>query len=219
MPIPALAALHLYPEVFQKHRDDYMYYQLTDMLSGIEEELEGERHSTKMSSEDYPETEAQKEGNQKEKDIFVFVGNIHTEPIEAIWKRNDSKDEDAGEKQGRRTLKLKSRKEREVEKAKLKLEDIRLGLGELIYIYRDMNKESADHYIKKQALLEALFSTQVWGESYVRDNQFFYITPNKKDLDPDGEKYLLNQFKKIFLKSYRMYSSILNKVVPSEIAD
>ena len=49
-----------------------------------------------------------------------------------------------------------------------KPKDPRVAYAKMMYIYREKNLESADEQIKKQALLEALFDTQVWNEEYVQ---------------------------------------------------
>ena len=59
--------------------------------------------------------------------------------------------------------------------------DARTEFGKYIYIYRLNNSESAENHIKKQALLEALFRTQIWNEPYVKQNPFMYISPRTRD--------------------------------------
>lgn len=57
--------------------------------------------------------------------------------------------------------------------------------------------EKAEIKISKQALLEALFETQVWAAPYVQ-NPFIYVTDRPADFKgEDGEK-LLAYFKRVF---------------------
>ena len=58
--------------------------------------------------------------------------------------------------------------------------------------------EKAETKIAKQALLEALFETQLWSEPYVK-NPFIYITDNDSDFEGEKGKKLENYFKQVFL--------------------
>jgi hypothetical protein len=73
----------------------------------------------------------------------------------------------------------------------------------------------AEDKIEKQAMMEALFDTQLWSEPYVR-NPFIYVTDN--DSDFAGEKGILlkDHFKKVFYINYMKYKNVVDKVVPKE---
>ena len=92
------------------------------------------------------------------------------------------------------------------------------------YIYKDFDsihrtknnyEELAEDKIEKQAMMEALFDTQLWSEPYVR-NPFIYVTDN--DSDFSGEKGILlkDHFKKVFYINYMKYKNVIDKVVPKE---
>lgn len=76
--------------------------------------------------------------------------------------------------------------------------------------------ELAEDKIEKQAMLEALFGTQLWSESYVK-NPYIYVTDH--DTDFEGEKgiHLKDHFKKVFYLNYTKYINIIEKVVPKEL--
>lgn len=60
-----------------------------------------------------------------------------------------------------------------------KVEDVRKNYLEMIYLYQIESKETVEDMVKKQALLEALFGTQLWQEPYLEENPFFYVTPRE----------------------------------------
>ena len=70
-----------------------------------------------------------------------------------------------------------------MKRSKRDSEDERQTFAKNIYIYRSKNEENAQDLIKKQALLEALFQTEIWNEPYVRHNPFLYITPRTSDFE------------------------------------
>lgn len=73
----------------------------------------------------------------------------------------------------------------------------------------------AEDKIEKQALMEALFQTQLWSEPYVK-NPFIYVTDHDSDFDGDKGIKLREMFKKVFFMNYQKYTDIINKVVPKE---
>lgn len=73
--------------------------------------------------------------------------------------------------------------------------------------------EPVEEKIAKQALMEAMFETQIWQEPYVK-NPFIYITDHDSDFQgEDGEK-LHEYFKKVFLSQYKKYREIVTKHTP-----
>ncbi len=114
---PEACALYLYPEVFLKHRDDYMY----SMIRKIAEE----GHIFAHQPEDTPPI----------KTIDVYLGTLHVSPISRLWNTQtslmgtkdhhlgskvreaannpDETDGEDGESRGRgRKLALKNKKEK-----------------------------------------------------------------------------------------------------------
>ena len=81
----------------------------------------------------------------------------------------------------------------------------------MIYLYRRANKETAHDEIKKQALLEVLFRTQLWNQPYLRENPFLYISPRQEDFAGDDGRILMNQFKSVFASSYKHYSQAFGR--------
>ena len=76
-------------------------------------------------------------------------------------------------------------------------------------------KENVEEKIAKQALLEALFETQLWMEPYVK-NPFIYISDNDKDFEgTEGEK-LKKYFEKVFYNQYQKYRKIVQENTPEE---
>ena len=55
----------------------------------------------------------------------------------------------------------------------------------------------AEEKIAKQALLEALFETQLWMEPYVK-NPFIYISDYDGDFKGEKGEKLLGYFKRVF---------------------
>ena len=74
----------------------------------------------------------------------------------------------------------------------------------------------AEDKIEKQALMEALFGSQIWSEPYVR-NPFIYVTDNDVDFSGDQGVHLKDHFKKVFYLNYTKYQSIIKKVIPHDI--
>lgn len=62
----------------------------------------------------------------------------------------------------------------------------------------------AEDKIEKQALMEALFGSQIWSEPYVR-NPFIYVTDNDVDFAGDQGVHLKDHFKKVFYLNYTKY--------------
>lgn len=78
------------------------------------------------------------------------------------------------------------------------------------------NETPAEEKIAKQALMEALFETQLWMEPYVK-NPFIYITDNDSDFEGlKGEK-LEHYFKQVFLSQYNKYRKIISDAMPAEL--
>ena len=78
IPIPGLAAQELYPEIFVKPVDDYLYCNLRDILPEIQEGFE---------LEDYQKTISYEGLKNKTDDnvILAFTGNYHVDPFHKIW--------------------------------------------------------------------------------------------------------------------------------------
>ena len=76
-------------------------------------------------------------------------------------------------------------------------------------------EEPAEDKIAKQALLEALFDTQLWSEPYVT-NPFIYVTDH--DLDFAGEEGAKRKsyFKKVFMSQYLKYTKVIKDNTPDE---
>lgn len=74
--------------------------------------------------------------------------------------------------------------------------------------------EPAEHKIEKQAMMEALFTTQLWSEPYVK-NPYMYVSDH--DSDFAGEKGLVHRdhFKKVFYLNFNKYKDIIERVVPA----
>ena len=75
--------------------------------------------------------------------------------------------------------------------------------------------EPVEEKIAKQALLEALFETQVWSEPYVK-NPFIYITDHDKDFEGEEGTKLKEYFKKVFYSQYTKYRNIVKTNTPEE---
>ena len=78
--------------------------------------------------------------------------------------------------------------------------------------------ESAEDKIEKQALMEALFGSQIWSEPYIR-NPFIYVTDNDSDFAGDQGIHLKDHFKKVFYINYNKYQKIIKQVVPEELVN
>ena len=191
---PEACALFLYPEVFLKHRDEYMY----SMIRKIADE---------------GQIMAQSPNNTPPiKTIDVYLGNFHVSPISRLWntqttilgakdikqkERPQQQDDDAeaqddGEEENRgrgRKLALKSKKE------KKSLENQIIDF-DMIHQIDQKRNEMAEDKIEKQALMEALFGSQIWSEPYVR-NPFIYVTDNDVDFAGDQGVHLKDHFKKV----------------------
>lgn len=199
---PEACALFLYPEVFLKHRDEYMY----SMIRKIADE---------------GQIMAQSPNNTPPiKTIDVYLGNFHVSPISRLWntqttilgakdikqkEKKQQQDDDAeaqgdGEEENRgrgRKLALKSKKE------KKSLENQIIDF-DMIHQIDQKRNEMAEDKIEKQALMEALFGSQIWSEPYVR-NPFIYVTDNDVDFAGDQGVHLKDHFKKVFYLNYTKY--------------
>lgn len=76
-------------------------------------------------------------------------------------------------------------------------------------------EEPAEEKIAKQALLEALFETQLWMEPYVR-NPFIYITDHESDFESDKGQRMEQYFKKVFFSQYTKYRDIVKQTTPDD---
>ena len=72
---------------------------------------------------------------------------------------------------------------------------------------------TAEEKIAKQALLEALFETQLWMEPYVK-NPFIYVTDHDVDFSGEKGQKLQTYFKKVFLSQYNKYRKIISDNTP-----
>jgi hypothetical protein len=75
------------------------------------------------------------------------------------------------------------------------------------------HSELAENRIEKQAMMEALFDTQIWSEPYIK-NPFIYVTDHDSDFQGEKGIHLRDHFKKVFYINYKKYSDIIKKVVP-----
>ena len=199
---PEACALFLYPEVFLKHRDEYMY----SMIRKIADE---------------GQIMAQSPNNTPPiKTIDVYLGNFHVSPISRLWntqttnlgakdikqkEKTQQQDDDAetqgdGEEENRgrgRKLALKRKQE------KKSLENQIIDF-DMIHQIDQKRNEMAEDKIEKQALMEALFGSQIWSEPYVR-NPFIYVTDNDVDFAGDQGVHLKDHFKKVFYLNYTKY--------------
>lgn len=188
----------LYPEIFVKPKDDYMKVLMLEMLDNF-----GEAATQATQDEEDGPTE-----------IVSYLGNIHISPLARSWNPRDeaqSRQEEPTEKQGGRRL-ARNRSPQ----SSSGTPDHRREFAKMMYVYRKKNVESAEQQIQKQALLEALFQTQIWDQPYVRENPFIYITPRSQDFETETGQQLKSQFKKIFFTAFHKYKSIIDKVMPDE---
>ena len=207
---PGAAALVMFPEVFQKPRDEYLYALLR-----------------KLAEDEGKDLSAPLEDQSAAQVIDVYLGNLHVSPISRLWntqsmqsvtmtdepkQKRDDEDEDDGEQaKGRgRKLALKNK-----QKAKKTLEG-RVINFETIHQMKNDFSQLAEDKIEKQALMEVLFGTQIWSEPYIR-NPFLYITDNEHDWAGEQGVHLRDHFKKVFYLNYKKYQTIFDQVVPKEL--
>lgn len=195
---PEACALYLYPEVFLKHRDEYIYSMLRKIAD--EGQITSQTNSPPL------------------KTIDVYLGSFHVSPISRLWNtqttilgtKDIKEKQQEGEDGGRgRKLALKGKKE------KRSLENQIIDF-DMIHQIDQKREELAEDKIEKQALMEALFGSQIWSEPYVR-NPFIYVTDNDVDFSGDQGVHLKDHFKKVFYLNYTKYQSIIKKVVPHDI--
>ena len=127
-------------------------------------------------------TEDRKEETVKSMD--VYLGNVHVSPIARQWN----------------TFEYSSEKELK------KLGDF----GSVHKMSKNYN-ELAEEKIEKQAMMEALFGTQYWMESYVK-NPYLYVTDHDSDFEGEKGIVLKDQFKKMFYINYKKYQDIIKQV-------
>ena len=72
--------------------------------------------------------------------------------------------------------------------------------------------EKAEEKIAKQALLEALFQTQLWSESYVL-NPFIYVTDKDTDFEGEEGQKLKTYFTKVFYAQYKKFKGAVDVAV------
>eukprot|EP00347_Sterkiella_histriomuscorum_P017372 403349636 len=214
---PGAAALYHYPEIFQKRKDQYLDAMIRDVLV----------ETDNLPNEQRPST------------IDVYCGNIHVSPLSRLWNTTDvikqeqvkvQRENQLEEEQPKSKLKLSNshqdedsedesltKKPRYKNKKSVRpsIKDLRSQqLGDFHKMQQN-HEELAEHKIEKQALMEALFQTQLWNEPYVK-NPFLYVTDHDKDFEgPQGEhtKQLLQ---KIFYANIQKYENIVESVLPKE---
>lgn len=110
---------------------------------------------------------------------------MHVAPLSRLWNTSEGENSSRikpltkpDESQGR---KIRPQKPKSLTNNKSKILDPRVHFAKMMYIYRRKNVETAEDQIKKQALLEVMFQTQIWNEPYVRNNPWLYISPRSKD--------------------------------------
>ncbi|CDW79079.1 UNKNOWN [Stylonychia lemnae] len=194
------AAMYHFPEIFLKRKDQYLE---SFMRSVIEDDVLI---------------------NQNIRHVDAYIGNIHLSPVSRIWNTNKSRRQDKGQSNIDRS------QEEDVEqttggravkhqlKKSVKPNPLNLAGQELrdFHYMRQNFDELAEEKIEKQALMEALFQTQLWSEPYVK-NPFIYITDNDSDFAGDKGKDLLEMFKRVFYLNYQKYNNIIQQVVPQEL--
>ncbi len=77
------------------------------------------------------------------------------------------------------------------------------------------DNESAENRIEKQAMLEAIFGSEIWSETYIK-NPFLYVTDLDSDFQGPNGIQLYDLFKKMFYINYTKYTDIIKKVEPKE---
>jgi hypothetical protein len=117
--------------------------------------------------------------------VIAYLGNMHVAPLSRLWNTNEGENTSRITPLGKtdETHGRKIRPSKPVKSAtnKSKMVDPRVQFAKMMYVYRRKNIETAEEQIKKQALMEVMFQTQVWNEPYVRHNPWLYISPRSKD--------------------------------------
>ena len=151
---PDAAALYYFPEVFAKPRDEYVAAMLHDIATDTNEDGQG------FSS------------------ISAYLGNLHIKPISRVWNTYKLDRDFTHVKQKATPSNMKHPKD--VLKPQEKLtRPFTLDYTKISQMEYNI-EEPAEEKIAKHAILEALFGTQLWMESYVK-NPFIYITDNDSD--------------------------------------
>ena len=75
--------------------------------------------------------------------------------------------------------------------------------------------EKAEEKIAKQALLEALFQTQIWNEPYIK-NPFIYVTDKESDFEGDEGKKLQTYFTKVFYSQFKKFKAAVDVAVQND---
>ena len=117
------------------------------------------------------------EQNEGMSAMSCYLGNVHVAPITRMLKTYNSDgihSVDYEEKRGRKLKTKNASVKKEFIFDYIKISQMRYNVS-----------EPAEEKIAKQALLEALFGTQLWNEPYIT-NPFIYVTDH--DVDFEGEK-------------------------------
>jgi hypothetical protein len=77
-------------------------------------------------------------------------------------------------------------------------------------------EEMAEYKLEKHAMLEVLFLTQHWSDTYVK-NPYIYVTDVDSDFEGERGIHLKDHFKKVFLLNYQKYMNIVSQVTPSDV--
>lgn len=158
------------------------------------------------------------EGENAMTQICCYLGNVHVQPIARLWNTYSSDGvyssaEALGKEETTPRKSVLLSKQREQRRKGVK-SDFVLDYVKLSQMRYD-NDTPAEEKIAKQALMEALFETQLWMEPYVK-NPFIYITDNDSDFEgPRGQK-LENYFKQVFLSQYNKYRKVISENMPPE---
>lgn len=139
----------------------------------------------------------------------AYLGNLHVAPLTRLWATAKDKssiqfnEPELAEGQGRQGSKTKTPKHK-----KVSLNYIDQCILPNLYSTDRHTAEKAEIKISKQALLEAMFQTQVWAAPYVK-NPFIYVTDNPNDFKGEDGAKLLEYFKRVFFTQHKKYNNAI----------
>lgn len=154
--------------------------------------------------------------------ISCYLGNIHLAPISRLWKTNklDRVTQTVRNSEGDEQQVLVKFKTRGSSNAEPRLREIPfkapVTMDYTSVCQMDYNlDEKAEVKIAKQALLEALFQSQLWSEPYVK-NPFIYVTDVESDFTGEDGIKLKDYFTKVFYSQYQKYKAAVDSAIREE---
>lgn len=191
--MPDIAAYFYYADVFQKPRDEYMAALLKEVAN---------------------ETWKRNDKYVSYSSVSCYLGNLHVSPVARLWKTSklDSMTQTIGDQKALVAQRRRgsSNSEPSIREIPYKQDTKSDYISVCQFVYN--MDEKAEAKIAKQALLEALFQTNLWSEPYVM-NPFIYVSDKDSDFEGEEGRKLKEYFTKVFYAQYKKYKEAVDLAV------